>query len=516
MMLGGLKKMIKGWLDIQDAPDTVININEKLNFETNCIKNAIWMRADPAELEQFYKQVYNQDAMFWGAVPKIKIRKIHVGIPHITVETLTSIVIRDMNDIELKNRQDEWNIIEKDNQFKKLLENAISKSLYLGDGAFKISFDKMLSEYPIIEFYGAKDVDLIYQRGRFKEAVFKTRYCHEKKNYMLYETYGFGYIKNKLVKLPEEKEVPLNLIPQTQNIKDFQFGGFDEKKPEKERQKGAFCMAIPFKIFESPKWENRGRSIFDGKEGAYDAVDEAFSQWMDALRASRATKYFPTNLLPRDPNTGNVMKPNDFDNRYIESMPDGSENGKNEIKLVQPAIPSENYLQSYITALDNCLQGIISPSTLGIDVKKLDNAEAQREKEKATLYTRNKIIESLQECIPSLVNNVIKSYDTYLEKPLSEDIEVTVEFGEYANPSFEATVETVSKAKSGGIMSIEASVDELYGDSKDDDWKAKEIQRLKEEQGIAEMEEPNIVNLDAGGNDDDSVDTGTSISNVKN
>ena len=154
--------------------------------------------------------------------------------------------------------------------------------------------------------------------------------------------------------------------------------------------------------------------------------------------------------------------------------------------------------------------------TLGIDVKKLDNAEAQREKEKATLYTRNKIIESLQECIPSLVNNVIKSYDTYLEKPLSEDIEVTVEFGEYANPSFEATVETVSKAKSGGIMSIEASVDELYGDSKDDDWKAKEIQRLKEEQGIAEMEEPNIVNLDAGGNDDDSVDTGTSISNVKN
>jgi len=133
----------------------------------------------------------------------------------------------------------------------------------------------------------------------------------------------------------------------------------------------------------------------------------------------------------------------------------------------------------------------------------LDNAEAQREKEKATLYTRNKIIEALQKCIPVVINNIMKAYDTYNQKTLSDDIEVTVEFGEYANPSFEATVETVSKAKQGGIMSIEASVNELYGDSKDDDWKAKEIQRLKQEQGIAEMEEPTIENVETENIDDE-------------
>ena len=37
----------------------------------------------------------------------------------------------------------------------------------------------------------------------------------------------------------------------------------------------------------------------------------------------------------------------------------------------------------------------------------------------------------------------------------------------------------------GGIMSIEASVDELYGDTKDDEWKQEEIARLKAEQGIS-------------------------------
>ena len=53
-------------------------------------------------------------------------------------------------------------------------------------------------------------------------------------------------------------------------------------------------------------------------------------------------------------------------------------------------------------------------------------------------------------------------------------------------------------------MSIEASVDELYGDSKDEEWKKEEVARLKAEQGIAEMEEPSL-NLE-GVLTDDSID----------
>ena len=73
---------------------------------------------------------------------------------------------------------------------------------------------------------------------------------------------------------------------------------------------------------------------------------------------------------------------------------------------------------------------------------------------------------------------------------------VTVEFGEYANPSFESQVETISKGKTGGIMSTEAAVEELYGDSKDDTWKEAEVRRIKEEQGIVMMDEPPAVNAD--------------------
>ena len=84
--------------------------------------------------------------------------------------------------------------------------------------------------------------------------------------------------------------------------------------------------------------------------------------------------------------------------------------------------------------------------TLGIDVKKLDNAEAQREKEKTTLYTRNIIVETLQTVLPQVVSMCINAYHL-MKNEAVESVEVNLPFGEYANPSFESQVETVGKAK---------------------------------------------------------------------
>ena len=61
-------------------------------------------------------------------------------------------------------------------------------------------------------------------------------------------------------------------------------------------------------------------------------------------------------------------------------------------------------------------------------------------------------------------------------------------------------------------MSIEASIDELYGDTKDEKWKSEEVKRIKNESGIVEMQEPAIAqdidlieektNLEGGESDD--------------
>ena len=477
-MSDAIRSGIKTWLRIQPATVSSIQIQETLDYEGNAIKNRIWYRGDSEELSQLYKQIPGDRTRFWAAVPTVgmEIRKIHVGLPSVIVDTLADIVVADMNDITLDLRQDEWETIAEENNFNELISDAITTTLYIGDGAFKISFDSAISSYPIIEFYPGDKIDIIYDRGRVKAVVFKTVYNHNSQEYVLFETYGKGYINYVLTK--NERECDIKSIPETANLVNVTW-------------QDKFMMALPLKFFKSSKWKGRGRSIYDSKCDAFDSLDESWSQWLDALRANRTKEYIPENMLPRNPNTGEILRPNAFDNRYIKTDASMGETTKNEISLQQGEIPHESYLSTYITALDLCLQGLISPSTLGIDVKKLDNAEAQREKEKATLYTRNKIVDVLQNTLPKLINITMMAYDTYNKVPIKE-LEVEVPFGEYANPSFESQVETVGKGKQYGIMSIEASVEELYGDSKDDDWKAEEVARLKAEQGIADLEEPSV------------------------
>ena len=123
---------------------------------------------------------------------------------------------------------------------------------------------------------------------------------------------------------------------------------------------------------------------------------------MNALRDGRSKTYIPASLIPKDKKTGQLLKPNSFDNKYIAVEDSLGENSKNEIVVKQPNIPTDSYMNTYITALDLCLEGIISPATLGIDTKKVTdpNATAQREKEKTTLWTRGKIVDVLSDKLP--------------------------------------------------------------------------------------------------------------------
>jgi len=387
-----------------------------------------------------------------------------------------------MNDFKIEGKGAEaWGEIERENRFRKKLERTIKEVLYIGDGAYKITIDTQKSQYPILEWYPGERIELVHDRGRLKEVVFKTPYADLRQQYVLYEHYGYGYITNELYR--GDEKVDIKCIEATKGISDWAFDA-------------SVILGIPIQIFESKKWEGRGGSIYDGKVDSFDALDEVWSQWLDALRAGRSKEYIPECLVPRNPDTGEAVKPNHFDNRYIMTGDDVREEGKNQIVLDQPDIPHDSYAGTYSTALDLCLQGIISPSTLGIDVKKLDNAEAQREKEKATLYMRNAIIEALQETLPEVVAACVNAYRLAHGEPV-EEVRAGIPFGEYANPSFESQVETVGKGKMQGIMSIEASVEELYGDSKDEKWKAQEVKRLKIEQGIEIVDEPSVTGYDA-------------------
>lgn len=490
---------IRSFLQIEPPTGKQISIRETLDYQGNAIKNRIWYRGDGNEIAQLYQNIAEMDEryMFWASrsTPGMEMRKIHTGLPAMIVDTLAGIVVTNLNDFDFKAKsvEDLWDAIAEENSFKDLLTRAVEETLVIGDGAFKISLDPDISEHPLLEYWPGDRVDYTIKRGRITEIIFRTpmkstsgRPCE------LREIYGMNCIHYEL--LMDGKPAELADAPGLEGLVDVEFGTDDRR----------YMLAVPLRFFQSDRWEGRGQSVFDKKIESFDAFDEAWSQWMDALRSGRTKTYIPENLIPRDPSTGELKRPNAFDNRFIQTEADMAQNAQNKIQTENPTIPHDAYTATYSTALDQCLQGLISPSTLGVDVKKLDNAEAQREKEKVTLYTRGKIVEPMQAALSKLVEATLMAYYDSINSAVPDDMDVDVTFGDYANPSFESQVETVGKAKQQGIMSVDAAVDELYGDSRDEDWKKEEVARIKAEQGIMQMDEP-AVNLDGlfGGEVDD-------------
>lgn len=484
--MGWMKNMIRNWLEIKSPDSIQIDIEQLNNYESQAFINNIWYRGDPSEIQQLYEQLNDRlgNKHFWGSKPTVgmNIRKIHTGLPSMIVDTLADISTDDLDKIEAGKRQEEWNKIAEENNPKALLRDAVVGTLVCGDGAFKWSVDTEISKYPIIEYYDGSRVDFEYERGRLTAVVFKTKKLINKQRYTLLERYSKKDITYKLVN-KEGKECKIEDFPELIN------------KYKSVINTNEFMMALPVMFKKSKKYEGRGKSLLDGKLDNFDAFDEVWSQWMLALRKGQIKTYIPESLLPRDPETGLLLRGSDLDNDFISVEETISEDGasKNKIETTQGQIQYEALLSTYITALDQCLTGLISPSTLGIDTKKIDNAEATREKEKTTLYKRNQIVEVLTKVISDMVNITFKVLDTMNDNEIT-DTPGVASFGGYANPSFEAQIETIGKAKANGIMSVETSVEELYGDTKDDNWKKEEVQRIKNEQGIVDMEEPSINN----------------------
>ena len=465
-----VREKVKNWLRLNPAPQQSFNINEYTTRETEIIRSQLWYRGDANELFQFFHQLNGVQGSFWGSVPSdSSVRKVHSGIPAIIADTLAYIVKSDMDGIEAP---DEWDDIAKNIDFVETVGKAIIDTLVEGDGAFRVSADGDKIE---LGFVGASRCE--YEDD---EVIIHTEYSAKKRTYMLSERYGKGFIESRLYD-ENGHEVPLSTVPDLVKVQPYIVFN------------GGYCLAVPLRFYASKKYKGRGKSIFDGgRSDCFDALDEVISQWWDAVRQGRVKQYIPESMMPRNPNDGSLLAPNQFGNNYISVSAPLIEGVNNqEIKTVQPEIRYEAFVSAYTNALLMCLQGLVSPATLGIDVGKMSSADAQREKKDVTGHTRNTITAALENVLPKVINAVFMTLDNiHNTEPIER--EVTVSFGEYGAPDFDSRVETVGKAATYGIMSTETQVDELWGGSKDDEFKAAEVQRIKTEKGIMPASEPSV------------------------
>lgn len=481
-LMDSLRNSIKQWLKLdEEIHSPYANTVNDTNILQKYLIYDAWAVGDTRILEEVYKELpdgYRNS--FWKAVPDKPLCKRHTGIPKIILTSLVNIIAENFDGISFDNKYSKqkkvWESIETDNDFAAIVIKAVRDALVFGEGAFKLMYLPEVSKFPIITFVPAKKCLIEKEYGRLKQIVFydNTYYDEKEENkYILKEYYKKGCIEYKLFN-DAEKEVSLDTLPETEKLQDIYFS--DEK----------FIAAIPYKIYDSDKYEGHGESIYaGGKIDIFDALDETLSQYIETIRLSKPKSYFPADAFEYDIDTGK-RKINSTVFNPIYTLNNSNPLAENDkIQVVQSALNSNEYGQTISQLITLACSGLCSPSTISISLQNTalisnDSGEAQREKEKQTLYTINKIKNSLHETLPVVIESVLKLYGFInaenIEVPANH---IMILFSEYANPSFEAQVETLKKAAPEvSIMTPEEIVQEKYGYTITEEEKAEHIRKL--------------------------------------
>jgi hypothetical protein len=495
-----------------DDRTTFINDNEKLG-RMKLKEYDVWYDGDGDELLNFYTRenyigfnyepfyMRNKKNYFWAiSSTEAQIKRTHSGQPRNIVDTLVNIMPfplisagEDTKKLQAVVRESGLEQVYKDEQ--------LPLTLVEGWGCWKINWDKDVSDYPSVEYVSAENVDFIYKGGKIIGIVFKNYYTSEKKRYLLLETRSIEWkpnkaaaaaegsegervlvITNELYELPMNmaatdddtplKKVDLKTVPALDSVEErIEIGPFDKLFAEP-------CVLLGN---TSRQW-GYGRSIFTGKIDLFDDLDQALSQSSNAVRLSTPIEYIDEEYLDRDKN-GLPKKPQAYDRKYV--MMKGQKNGDGlstgqPVQVTQPSVEFSRYSDHAEQILLQILNGILSPATLGIDIAKKDNAAAQREKEKVTIFTRNALINGEERILRSLMEQMLMAKEFMDTGAVSvHTYDISVKFNEFADDSFENKLEALGKAYDMEEISTDMYLNKLYGDTLSEGERAAEKEFLE-------------------------------------
>ena len=417
----GILGLIDSNIDPRIREDRLTFVNDINEILKDKLKEYnVWYAGDADELLNFYTRAntieYNYDPIynrnkksyFWAvSSTENDIKRTHSGQPRNIVDTLVDIVglpnifIGDKNLDKVNSRLKE--ILLENNFERMLLQKARPLTFVEGWGAWKINWDNSFSDNPILLYYRADAVDFIFRNGKLIAIIYKDYYQDEKgKNYILFETRRIERrevkddatgLKSTVPCLLIEKEL-FQITGQSEVLKKMKLTDLPQLKDTKEQlivTNFDSFLGCPSIIFEDNNDDVYGRSIFTGKIDLFDDLDQCYSQAANTVRRSTTIEYFNTQYLEKDEDTGMPIMPHAFDRKYIAykggRSGDGTFDSTGPVQAIQPRLDFTSYSIEEQNILINILSGIMSPATLGIDVAKKDNAAAQREKEKVTIFT---------------------------------------------------------------------------------------------------------------------------------
>ena len=487
-------KMSGGYVNVEDLPRkaeklTFINDIEMINL-SKLREYAIWYQGDAMELLNFYTyemavttntEIWaerNQKNMFWGiSSTESDIKRTHSGQAKNIIDTLVSIIDTpdcmagspEMGKDNPNNKK--LQCILEENGFWELYKmTQVPMTLVEGWGAYKIWWDDSISDYPIIDYYNAEDVELVYSRRRLVGIIFKDYYTNGKRKYMIAES---RYIKGKKLYIHTDvfditagdasldsacKKIDKDNLPEGLKI--------DIEDTEVNINK---FLAVPCIFYKDASGFLPGRSVLAGKIELLDDLDQCLSQAANTVRKSTPVEYINANFLERDRKTGLPIQPKAYDRKYVTfngaKTSDGTDvGGSTPVFVTQPVLNFEQYDNEATAILLQIMNGLISPATLGMDIAKKDNAEAQREKEKITIFTRNNICSTEAGILRSLFNQVLIADEIMRTNNVTAtDYTVTVDFPEFGDSSFETKIALLGDQLDKDNLSVKMYLKQLYG-----------------------------------------------------
>jgi len=462
---------------------------------------------DPALIEKFYKEtdhpVTTDRNDFWRIADN-SIAKIHYPLASSISRTMSSVLFgEDLsfrvdtgNKQTSKQYEEIINDILKDNNIKELLQRGAQLESYSGSLAAKIVVDATFSDYPQIEFYAQEQFEIHTKYGKVYEIVFLDNYMQNERHYILNSTYGKGYITYELYDEIGQL-VPLNRVDELADLKDVLVLG-----PDGEPIKVLLAAFKPNKPMSSQYNEKMyGASDYENLYGIFNSIDELTSTWSDYYRNGKIITFMSEDMLKRNPDTGEVIKPKTYGlNTVVMYDSVVNSEGKTEVKRDIPNLNIDAFRQGLENYIKLALtRAGLSPITFGLEsATRLNSAETLQEREKTTLKTRQEKIKLWNEFLARLMRlllvyrdmiSLTPSMNTELEaityRLTSEwEYKYLVEFPQYSTPSRQEQVRSLVEAKNGGLIDTETAMKELYSDEYSEEELNEMIARVKLEHPV--------------------------------
>lgn len=488
-------------------------------------EKAVWYEGKSNELLNFYgskisvapaEMFRNTKDYFWRYVMfENQMKNTHSGLPKTIVDIVVAVTGKPKIEAKAINAEDEslktnailsnalvQKMLEENNFFYDFKNNQLPYTLVIGDGVYLINYNMAKSDLPIWEYIDGRNVEYEFDGNRIKSIITRRYYERENKTYVLFDTRSIlrvktddGYktvskIKYELYQTSSkdstailDTKIKLDTLEETAGLIDLEIENFD------------YILAVP--VFNGyNKRAKRGESIFATKIDLFDDLDQSLSQASTVTRMSSPIDYVPEGLMEYD-SEGKPKTINRFDRRFITYPQDRNAQTQdvNRIITSQPDLHFfEQYDNNQLEILMKCIMGIISPSTLGLYLARNDNATAQREKEKVTLVTRDTIVDMQTPIIKRLLKislELISKMQTSVDIDTTA-IDITVNFPEYANPSFDSKLVYLSDALVKDAISPEQYIEELWEDALSNDEKEREIAWIKERKSTG-IVDPNMI-----------------------